>query len=153
MLKNPPASSRDARDVGLIPGSRRSLGQQKMATHSSTLAWRIQARGARRATVHRITELGMTEATYTGTHTFEKHSSNLPQNSQCLVFLTEEYMGHFINIQHLLKIMVKCNSVYFQHSVSSVTQLCPTLCNPMDWSTPSFLVHHQLPELAQALVH
>ena len=32
---------------------------------------------------------------------------------------------------------------------SSVTQLCPTLCDPMDCSTPGFPVHHQLPELAQ----
>ena len=28
---------------------------------------------------------------------------------------------------------------------SSVTQLCLTLCNPMDCSTPGFSVHHQLP--------
>ena len=27
---------------------------------------------------------------------------------------------------------------------SSVIQLCPTLCNPMDCSTPGFPVHHQL---------
>ena len=32
---------------------------------------------------------------------------------------------------------------------SSVAQLCPTLCDPMDCSTPSFPVDHQLPELAQ----
>ena len=30
---------------------------------------------------------------------------------------------------------------------SSATQSCLTLCNPMDWSTPGFPVHHQLPEL------
>ena len=36
---------------------------------------------------------------------------------------------------------------------SSVTQLYPTLCNPMDWSTPGFPVHHQLPELTQTHVH
>ena len=36
---------------------------------------------------------------------------------------------------------------------SSVAQLCPTLCNPMDCSTPGFPVHHQLPELAQTHVH
>ena len=34
----------------------------------------------------------------------------------------------------------------------SVAQLCPTLCDPMDCSTPGFLVHHQLPELAQTHV-
>ena len=35
---------------------------------------------------------------------------------------------------------------------SSVTQSCPTLCNPMDHSTPGFPVHHQCPELAQTHV-
>ena len=38
-------------------------------------------------------------------------------------------------------------------SVSSVAQSCPTLCDPMDCSTPGFPVHHQLPELAQTHVH
>ena len=37
-------------------------------------------------------------------------------------------------------------------SVSSVTQLCPTLHNPMDCSTPGFPVHHQ-PEPTQTHVH
>ena len=36
---------------------------------------------------------------------------------------------------------------------SSVTQLCLTLCDPMDCSTPGFPVHHQLPELIQTHVH
>ena len=36
---------------------------------------------------------------------------------------------------------------------SSVTQSCPTLCDPMDCSTPGFPVHHQLPELNQTHVH
>ena len=36
---------------------------------------------------------------------------------------------------------------------SSVAQSCPTLCGPMDCSTPDFPVHHRLPELAQTHVH
>ena len=36
---------------------------------------------------------------------------------------------------------------------SSVTQSCPTLCDPVDCSTPGFPLHHQLPELAQSHVH
>ena len=36
---------------------------------------------------------------------------------------------------------------------SSVAQLCPTLCNPMDCITLGFLVHDQLAELAQTYVH
>ena len=38
-------------------------------------------------------------------------------------------------------------------SVSLVAQSCPTLCNPMDCSTPGFPVLHQLPELAHTHVH
>ena len=37
--------------------------------------------------------------------------------------------------------------------ISSVAQSCPTLCNPMDCSTPGFPVHHQLPEPTQTHVH
>ena len=36
---------------------------------------------------------------------------------------------------------------------SSVAQLCPTLCNPMNPSTPGLPVHHQLPEFTQTHVH
>ena len=32
---------------------------------------------------------------------------------------------------------------------SSVAQSCPTLCNPMNRSTPGLPVHHQLPEFTQ----
>ena len=32
---------------------------------------------------------------------------------------------------------------------SSVAQSCPTLCDPMNRSTPSLPVHHQLPEITQ----
>ena len=37
--------------------------------------------------------------------------------------------------------------------VSSVTQSCPTLCDPMNYSTPGLPVHHQLPELTSICVH
>ena len=36
---------------------------------------------------------------------------------------------------------------------SSVTQSCPTLCDPMSCSTPGLPVHHQLPEFTQTQVH
>ena len=36
---------------------------------------------------------------------------------------------------------------------SSVAQLCLTLCNPMNHSTPGLPVHHQLPEFTQTHVH
>ena len=36
---------------------------------------------------------------------------------------------------------------------SSVAQSCPTLCNPMDCSTPDLPVHHQLLEFTQTHAH
>ena len=36
---------------------------------------------------------------------------------------------------------------------SSVTQSCPTLCDPMNCSTPGLPVHHQLSEFTQTHVH
>ena len=42
-----------------------------------------------------------------------------------------------------------CPSVHF----SSVPQLCPTLCNLMDCSTPGLPVHHQLPDFTQTHSH
>ena len=40
-----------------------------------------------------------------------------------------------------------------QNPISSVTQSCLTLCNPMDCSTSGVLVHHQLLQFTQTHVH
>ena len=49
------------------------------------------------------------------------------------------------------------NSIHSAISISvqfsSVAQSCPTLCNPMNRSTPGLPVHHQLPEFTQTHVH
>ena len=37
--------------------------------------------------------------------------------------------------------------------LSSVAQSCPTLCDPMNHSTPGLPIHHQLPEFTQIHVH
>ena len=42
-----------------------------------------------------------------------------------------------------------CTSVQF----SSVAQLCPTLCDPMNRSTPGLPIHHQLLESTQTHIH
>ena len=44
-------------------------------------------------------------------------------------------------------------SVYPIIQFSSVTQLCPTTCDPMNRSTPGLPVHHQLLEFTQTHVH
>ena len=50
---------------------------------------------------------------------------------------TERYSDHTIS--------VLCKESISQ-SVSSVAQSCPTLCDPMNHSTPGLRVHHQVPE-------
>ena len=44
---------------------------------------------------------------------------------------------------------IQFSSVQFR----SVTQLCLTLCDPKNCSTPGLPVHHQLPEFTQTHVH
>ena len=44
-------------------------------------------------------------------------------------------------------------SVSSSAQFSSVTQSCPTLCNPMNCSTPGLPVHHHLPEFTQTHAH
>ena len=36
---------------------------------------------------------------------------------------------------------------------SSLAQLCPTLCDPMNRDMPGLPVHHQLPEFTETHVH
>ena len=44
-------------------------------------------------------------------------------------------------------------SLFSSVPFSSVAQSCPTLCDPMDFSTPGLPVHHQLSEFTQTHVH
>ena len=46
-----------------------------------------------------------------------------------------------------------CHITFSSVQFSSLTQLCPTLCDSMDCRTPGFPVHHQFPELAQTHIH
>ena len=39
--------------------------------------------------------------------------------------------------------------INFPLQFNLVAQSCPTVCDPVDGSTPGFPVHHQLPDLAQ----
>ena len=47
---------------------------------------------------------------------------------------------------------VQCPRPKFR-AFSSVAQFCPTLCDPMNFSTPGLPVHQQLPEFTQTYVH
>ena len=53
----------------------------------------------------------------------------------------------------MLRFEIKQQNSVKQLSFSSVAQSCPTLCDPMNHSTPGLPVYHQLPESTQTHVH
>ena len=57
---------------------------------------------------------------------------------------------HFLHASDLVYFSA-WNSILSQFS--SIAQSCPTLCEPIDCSTPGLSVHHQLPEFTQAHIH
>ena len=72
-----------------------------------------------------------------------------------LPLLQLEYMSdQYINLR-LTPVLVTRPHLLLptQEHCCSVTQLCSTLCDPMDCSMPGFPVLHHLLELAQTHVH
>ena len=71
--------------------------------------------------------------------------------SKCLWkdHLTNDEIGTGGYIPQLPLSSIRISSVQF----SSVTQSCPTLCNPMNHSTPGLPIYHQLPKFTQTHVH
>ena len=56
-------------------------------------------------------------------------------------------------IFNITVLSVSLNSICLSVQFSSVAQSCPTLCDPMDFSTPGFPVYDQIPEFTQTHVH
>ena len=52
-----------------------------------------------------------------------------------------------------IKLPIGHLSPYRSDQIRSVAQSCPTLCDPMNHSTPGLPVHHQLPEFTQTHAH
>ena len=63
----------------------------------------------------------------------------------CHVSLVSFSLKEFLALPLLLRHWHFCRLV--QLSFTSVAQLCPTLCDPMNCSTPGLPVHHQLPRV------
>ena len=55
--------------------------------------------------------------------------------------------------QSINMFVVQINTILSSILFSSVAQLCPTLYDPMNRSTPGLPVHHQLLEFTQTHVH
>ena len=73
-------------------------------------------------------------------------------NCEFLAFHVLNGYSHFFGL--MLKIFKHCrvSNYPFGHQIRSVTQSCPTLCDPMNHSTPGLPVHHQLPKFTQTHV-
>ena len=63
-----------------------------------------------------------------------------------VAFLTTQWKSGLVSHLQLLSLLVL-------HQFSLVIQSCPTLCDPVNRSTPGLPVHHQLPEFTQTHVH
>ena len=66
----------------------------------------------------------------------------------CQWFFSKDKENEFL-VNQLEATRLKEQRVIFR----SVAQMCPTLCDPMNRSTPGLPVHHQLPEFTQTHVH
>ena len=82
-----------------------------------------------------------------GQFSFQSQRRTVPMNVQ-----STNNGIHFIC--YVQKVILKILQARLQHYIFiSVTQSCPTLCHPMDCSTPDFPVHHQFQEPTQTHVN
>ena len=103
--------------------------------------------GVQNKTGQRLTEFCQENALVIANTLFQKHKGRL--------YTWTSPDGQYRNqIDYILcnqrwRSPIQFSSVQF----SSVPQLCPTLCDPMNRSMPGLPVHHQLPEFTQTHVH
>ena len=69
------------------------------------------------------------------------------------IFLTQRLNPGLLHCRQILLLSEPPGKPLSHFQFSSVAQSCPTLCNPMNRSTPALPVHHQLPESTQTRVH
>ena len=72
----------------------------------------------------------------------------------CIIYPSIEPI-HLLHLLHLSTHPSTHLTIYHlsSYQFSSAAQSCPTLCNPMNCSTPGLPVHHQLLEFTQTHVH
>ena len=125
-LRNLPVG---VKDVGSIPGLRRSPGERNGKLLQYSWLGNLMDRGIWWATVHGAT----------------KESGTIHDNAATNQFF-QYYLLKRLSPLYILSFL---SSIQF----SSVAQSCLTLCDPMDCSTPGLPVHHQLLEFTQTHVH
>ena len=80
----------------------------------------------------------------------------MPVKKQQLEPDMEQWTGSKLGKEYIKAVFCHLACLTFTQSsdqFSSVAQSCPTLCDPMNRSTPGLPVHHQLPGFTQIHVH
>ena len=128
--------------------------EKEMATHSSFLAWRIP----RTEESSGLQSMGWQRVRHDWVTTISLHfSCSISFN---YLVLTTYYFNMvkkpIVCIQFITLLVLRCHyqpiAVILSHICFPVAQLCPTLCDHMDWRMPGFSVFHHLLELAQTHV-
>ena len=133
-------SACNAGDLGWILRWGRSPGEGKGYPLQHSCLENSMDRGSWQATVHGVAELDTTE---------QLSLTHLPQKKDRIAYfaILAEHTKYTGELKPIFRSYI--SSVLF----SSVAQLCPTLCDPMNRSTLGLPVHHQLPEFTQTHVH
>ena len=132
MVKHLPAM----RETQVQPLGWEDALEKEMETHSSTVAWKIPWMEE----AGRLQSMGHKESNTADQLHFHFYFSSQARSTL-----------NFKKIQFELSFCHCSRSSFIQFS--SVAQSCPTLCDPMNLSTPGPPVHHQLPEFTQIHVH
>ena len=128
VVKNTPTNAGDIRDNGFSYGSYgsgRSPGGGHGNPQQNSSLENPMNRGTWKATIHAVTE------SWTRLKQVNMNARTLRICFCLFAFAVFSAYNQFI----------------------SVAQLCPTLCDAMNCSTPGLPVHHQLPEFTQTHVH
>ena len=154
-----------------------------MATHSSTLAWRIP----RREKPGRLQSMGsqrvghdfwnfLEEFEQDMCQIFSKFSVEFSCEAVCsgLLFVGKFLItvSIFVLVMGLLRFSIsswfdfgklqfsknlsifsKLSTLFTYQIISVIAQSCPTICDPMNCITPGLPVHHQLPECTETHIH
>ena len=88
---------------------------------------------------------------YSGLISFRMEWSDLLAAQGTLKSLLQHQSSKASNLRCWAFLIVQLLNPYIQFS--SVSQSCPTLCDPMNHSTPGLHVHLQLPEFTQTHIH
>ena len=146
-------SAYNAGHPGSIPDRKDPL-EKEMATHSSILAWkipwteatgRLQSMGSQRVGHDWAASLSFFFHFQCRTNDQKQPANRTLKHWDSMLFTALKLIYSRNREKYINICILAC---------CAVAESCPTLCDPVDWSTPGFWVLHCLPEFArQTHVH